>query len=92
VALPQTAAYRDCVNSQAMTMVDASGSANEIALLAAAQCQGNLALINEKLREENAWLDWNGSNSDAYTEKLRDAAIRDAAKQISAAREQENLR
>lgn len=86
VAAPEMAAYRECVHAQAMELIDTPGSANEVALLAATQCQGNLALINEKLRQENAWMDWYGSNSDAYTEGLRDRVIADVTEKIRAAR------
>lgn len=90
VAAPQMEAYRDCVRSQAMDMLDEPGTPHEIARLASAQCQGNLALVNETLREENAWLGWYGSNSDRHAENLRDKTIADVAQDINAARAKSN--
>lgn len=77
-----TAAYKDCVLSQAMEMLDAPSTAEDLAKLAAAQCQVNLALINEKLRQDNAWMERYGSNADAYTEKLRDRTSMEVAEEI----------
>src|SRR5690606_27057970 len=76
------AAYKDCVHSQSMEMIDSENSSEDIAKLASAQCQGNLALINEKLRDDNAWMERYGSNSDAHAEKLRDKTIADVAAEI----------
>lgn len=76
------AAYKECVHSQSMEMIDSANSSEDIAKLASAQCQGNLALINEKLREDNAWMERHGSNSDAHAEKLRDKTIADVAAEI----------
>jgi hypothetical protein len=81
-------AYKDCVYSQAMDMVASPHSAEDIARIATAQCQGNLALINEKLREDNAWMERYGSNADAYSEKLRDRTSAEVAEEIRTAREQ----
>jgi hypothetical protein len=82
------AAYKECVHSQAMEMIDSAKSSEDIAKLASAQCQGNLALINEKLREDKAWMEQYGSNSDAHAEKLRDETIADVAEEIKKARGQ----
>jgi hypothetical protein len=76
------AAYKDCVLSQAMEMIDSPNSPEDIAKIASAQCQGNLALINEKLREDNAWMERYGSNSDAHAEKLRDKTNAEVAEEI----------
>jgi hypothetical protein len=76
------AAYKDCVFSQSMDMIDSPQSAEDIAKIAAAQCQGNLTLINEKLREDNAWMEQYGSNSDAHVEKIRDKTNADVVEEI----------
>lgn len=67
-------------------MVESDNSPYDGARLASAQCQGNLALINEKLRQENAWMEHYGSNADGHTERIRETTLRDAAEQIKAAR------
>lgn len=77
-----TAAYKDCVLSQAMDMLDSPGPAEDLAKVAAAQCQVNLALINEKLRQDNAWMERYGSNADGFTEKLRDRTSAEVAEEI----------
>jgi hypothetical protein len=82
------AAYKDCVHLQSMEMIDSPKSAEDIANLASAQCQGNLALINEKLRQDNAWMERYGSNSDGHVEKIRDKTNADVTEEIKKARGQ----
>jgi hypothetical protein len=81
-----TEGYKDCVFSQAMTLDDGQDTPENIANLAAAQCQKNLELITEKLREENAWLE-KGSNSDKITESLRDKTIQEVILEIGKRRQ-----
>jgi hypothetical protein len=78
--------YKDCVFSQAMDRLDTAESAQDIARLASAQCQSNLAIINEKLRADNAWMEHYGSNADGYTENLRDRTSTEVIKEIEKAR------
>jgi hypothetical protein len=82
------AAYKECVRSQSMEMIDSPHSAEDITKLASAQCQGNLAIVTEKLREDNAWMEVYGSNADGYTEKLRDKTNAEVAEEIRKARKQ----
>ncbi|MGV3742662.1 MAG: hypothetical protein ACO1NO_10170 [Burkholderiaceae bacterium] len=74
-----TSAYKDCVHAQAVSLLDSNHSPYDSARLASAQCQGNLALINEKLRQENAWIEHYGSNADGHTERIREETVRETA-------------
>lgn len=80
------AAYKECVHTQAMDMIESPDSAEDVARLAASQCQGNLAIINESLREQNAWMERYGSNADGYTEKLREKTNAEVTEEIRKAR------
>jgi hypothetical protein len=77
-----TASYKECVFSQAVDKIPSPDSAEDIARFASGQCQSNLTIINEKLREDNAWIEQYGSNADGYTENLRDRTMADVAEEI----------
>lgn len=66
-----------------MKLVELSHSDEDIGHIASQQCQGNLAIVNEKLRQDNAWMEHYGSNADGYTEKLRDKTKADVIEEIS---------
>ena len=78
-----TSAYKECVHAQAAVLIDSSNSPYDVARLASAQCQGNLALINEKLRQENAWMEHYGSNADGHTERIREKTLTETAEWIN---------
>lgn len=76
------AAYKDCVYSRAIEITAVTATPEDTARVAAAQCQGNLAIITDKLREENAWHEHYGSNADGYSEALRERTIAEVAADI----------
>ncbi len=74
----QEAAYKECVRSKAKDMVT-SHSAMEAARAASAQCQGQLVVINDKLRRENGWRQYYGTFADNYTESLKERTVSEVA-------------
>jgi hypothetical protein len=82
----QEAAYRECVRSTALENSVPSVRPTEIAIKAGIQCQGQLVVINDKLREENRWRHYYGGFADRYTENLKARTLDEVAGELASER------
>lgn len=82
----QEAAYRDCVRANANANIYSFDSATEVAWAAGVKCQGQLVIINDKLRQENGWRPYYGSFAYSYTESLRETTVTEVTEEIRSKR------
>jgi hypothetical protein len=85
---PQIAAYKSCALNRALSLAPSPDPAIDIAKVSVGLCEGQLRVVNEKLREENKGLAYAGKNANDFTEGLRDGLVPIVANEVMKKRAQ----